>query len=170
MNSVYVLLMLLLCGCASAEPSLESSAIQEVSVPNRFRKEPACVVKLPRTKAVCSVKGCSMPLTKGSTLKSLELTFTCVPKLSPTGFDNAADYAKLVPLRARNAYGDMSLIDDIEGEPEERMRQLDFCLYGKEANFCGGANVLRLIDGEKADATADIKAFIESIELRDGTL
>lgn len=169
MRRTYLFSLLLLCGCAGAEPSAESSVMQEVTVANRFRREPACVVRLPRTQAVCSVKGCSMPPPKGSTLKSIELTFICVPKLAPPGFDNPQDYAKVLPLRARNSFGDMSMIDDIEGEPGERMRQLDFCLYGNEANFCGGAKVLRLIDGEKVDATVEIKAFIESIELRDGT-
>jgi len=167
LKGLYLWLSFLLCSCAGAGPLPESPATQVVAVPNHFDDEPECTVKLPETRAICSAKGCSMPVPKGSSLRSIELHFDCLPKRSPTGFDNPPDYVKVQPLRARNSVGLLSLIDDTEGEPEEQLRDLGFCLYGEQTNFCGYAKVLRLKDGEKADATAAVKAFIEGIELRD---
>jgi hypothetical protein len=108
-----------------------------------------------------------MPLPKQSTLDSIQLKFSCIPSWMPNGFDKSPDYAKVLPLRAQNVNGDLSLIDDIDGEPPERKRSLRFCLYGKEVAFCGSAKVLRLQDGERGDATGAIKTFIEGIELHE---
>lgn len=108
-----------------------------------------------------------MPIKKGSALETIELDFSCLPKRSPTGFDRPADNAKVLSLHARNSSGHFSLIEDVEGEPETRMRYLDFCLYGMKTNFCGGAKMLRFKDGDEADPTAAIKSFIEGIELQD---
>jgi hypothetical protein len=73
---------------------------------------------------------------------------------------------KVLSLRARNVQGNLGLIDEVDGAPEELMRELSFCLYGKTANFCGAAKILRLKDGAKADPTKKIKAFIEAIEFQ----
>lgn len=163
MRSSYLLALLLLCACAGAEPA----PLASVTVPNFDADSPACVVKLPETKGSCTAKGCSMPLPARSTLKSIQLKFSCIPSWMPNGFDKSPDYAKVLSLRARNANGNLSLIDDIDGEPADRMRSLRFCLYSKETSFCGSAKVLRLKDGAEGDATAAIKRFIEGIELQE---
>lgn len=162
----YLLGLILLCGCAGAAPVPESSAMQEVTVPNVQPGEAACVVKLPQAKLACSANGCSMPPPPKSTLKSIELTFSCITKSSPTEFDKPVEDMKVLSLRARNVQGNLGLIDEIDGAPEELMRELSFCLYGKTANFCGAAKILRLKDGAKADPTKKIKAFIEAIEFQ----
>lgn len=59
----------------------------------------------------------------------------------------------------------MSLIDDMDDPKRERMGELDFCLYGKLSQFCGSAKVRRLQDGPRGDASAAIKAFVESTAL-----
>ena len=56
--------------------------------------------------------------------------------------------------------------DDVQSPADERLRELNFCLYGKLNNFCGNAKVLRLKNGSKADASAAVKAFIQGIELQ----
>lgn len=162
----YLLGLLLLCGCAAAAPAPDSPAMQEVTVPNQMPKEAACVAKLPPAKFACTANGCSMPAPAKSSLKSIELTFSCISKSSPNEFDKPVEDMKVLSLRARNARGNLGLIDEIDGEPEELMRELSFCLYGKTANLCGFSKILRLKDGAKADPTKAIKAFIEGIELR----
>jgi hypothetical protein len=143
------------------------AAPQELTIPNFDSDSPSCRVKLPETPAQCTPDGCAMPVPKSSTLESLQLNFSCLPKSAPTGFENPAGYVKVQPLRGKNARGHLSLIDDIESPPAERTRELNFCLYGKQNNFCGNAKTLRLKDGAKGDATAVIKAYIQGIELQD---
>ncbi|HEY0585301.1 MAG TPA: hypothetical protein VGD52_04145 [Pseudoduganella sp.] len=162
----YLLSLLLLCGCAGAAPAPGSSAAQEVTVPNQFPNEPACAARLPPAKFACTASGCTIPAPAKNSLKAIELTFSCIPKSSPTEFDKPADDMKVLSLRARNAQGNLGLIDQIDGAPEELMRELSFCLYGKTANLCGAAKTQRLKDGAKADPTKAIKAFIEGIELQ----
>lgn len=162
----YLLSLLLLCGGAAAAPAPGASAAQEVTVANQFPNEAACVARLPPARFACTASGCTMPVPPKNTLKSIELTFSCIPKSSPTEFDKPMEDMKVLSLRARNAKGNLGLIDQIDGEPEELMRELSFCLYGKTANFCGAAKIQRLKDGAKADPTKAIKAFIEGIELQ----
>jgi len=140
MRRWFLWMSLSVSACAGAQPypvtSLAPSVV--VAVPNFDEDGPPCIVKLPVTAYVCSAKGCSVPTKKGSTLETIELDFSCLPKRSPTGFDRPADNAKVLSLHARNSSGHISLIEDVEGEPETRMRYLDFCLYGIKTNFCGG--------------------------------
>jgi len=138
----------------------------ELTIPNFDSQSPACQVKLPETPGQCGVEGCVLPAPKHSTLGSIRLNFSCLPKSAPTGFENPAEYVKVQSVHGKNAAGHLSLIDDIQPPPAERTRELSFCLYGKENNFCGAATALRLKDGPKADATAAIKSFIHGIELQ----
>jgi len=166
MCRAYLLSLFLLSGYAGAVPATASPAAQEVTVLNQFPQEPACVARLPPARFACTASGCTMPAPSKNSLQSIELAFSCIPKSSPTGFDNPAVDMKVLPLRARNSLGNLGLIDEIDGAPEELMRELSFCLYGKAANFCGAAKIQRLKDGAKADPTKAIKAFIEGIELQ----
>jgi hypothetical protein len=161
-----VLLTGILCTAAASFPAVVLGAPQEFTITNFDSDSPACVVTLPETPAHCTPEGCALPVPKYSTLGSLQLSFTCLPKSAPTGFENPADDMKIQPLRAKNARGHLSLIDDIESPPAERTRQLGFCLYGKQNNLCGDAKTLRLRDGAKGDATAILKSFIQGIELQ----
>lgn len=170
MKGPYLWSLLLLFGCADAKMRITATSMQELTVPNIYTNDPPCAIKLPQTNFACTAEGCSVPGPKGNTLGTIKLDFSCLPKRSPTGFDNPADDVKVLRLRSRNSLGHLSLIDDAEGDPENRLRYLDFCLYGRKTNFCGGAKVLRLKDGEKADPTAAIKAFIEGIALQEPLL
>lgn len=107
-----------------------------------------------------------MKLPKDSTLESLQLNFSCLPKSAPTGFENPAPEAKVRSIHSKNSKGHISLIDDVQSAPAERLRELNFCLYGKLNNFCGNAKVLRLKDGTKADGSGIVKAFIQEVELQ----
>lgn len=69
-------------------------------------------------------------------------------------------------IHSKNSKGHISLIDDVQSAPAERLRELNFCLYGKLNNFCGNAKVLRLKDGTKADGSGIVKAFIQEVELQ----
>ncbi len=168
--SIRALTVCLLCITASSFSAGAQAASPELTIPNFESQSPACQVKLPETPGQCTAEGCVLPSPKYSTLRSIQLNFSCLPKSAPTGFENPADDVKVQSVFGKNAAGHLSLIDDIQPPPGEQTRQLGFCLYGKENNFCGDATVLRLKDGPKGDATAAIKAFIHGIELQGASI
>jgi len=135
------------CGCLQAEP-VQSN---ELTIPNFDPDSPACVIKF---------KG-------GASPESLRLNLSCLPKSAPTGLENPAPEVKVQSIHGKNAKGHMSLIDDAQSPHADRTRELNFCLYGKQNNFCGSAKVLRLKDGAKVDDTSTIKDWIQRIELQD---
>ncbi|NVD70676.1 hypothetical protein HUX88_08890 [Duganella sp. BJB1802] len=135
---VVLLMGVEVCGCLRAEP-VQSN---ELTIPNFDPDSPACVIKF-----------------EGASPESLRLNFSCLPKSAPTGFENPAPEVKVQSIRAKNAKGHMSLIDAVQSPLADRTRELNFCLYGKQNNFCGNA---------KVDGTSTIKAWIQRIELQDG--
>ncbi|MQA21679.1 hypothetical protein [Rugamonas rivuli] len=166
MKRNYLLSLIVVCAGAIGCPQVGMSASQELTIPNFDPDSPACVVKLPDTPTQCTVESCKLPLLKGSTLEALQLNFSCLPKSAPTGFENPAPEVKVQSIRAKNSKGHVSLMDDVQSAPAERLRELNFCLYGKLNNFCGNAKVLRLKDGAKLDGTNTVKAFIQGMELQ----
>jgi len=133
------------CGRLQAEP-VQSN---ELTIPNFDPDSPACVIKF----------------NGGASPESLRLNLSCLPKSAPTGFENPAPGVKVQSIRGKNANGHISLIDDVHSPLADRTRELNFCLYSKQNNFCGSAKVLRLKDGAKADGTSTIKDWIQRIEL-----
>ncbi|GJI96899.1 hypothetical protein RugamoR57_36170 [Duganella caerulea] len=129
------------CGCLQAEP-VQS---HERTIPNFDPDSPACVIKF-----------------EGASPESLRLNLSCLPKSAPTGFENPAPEVKVQSIRGKNAKGHMSLIDEVPSPHADRTRELNFCLYGKQNNFCGSAKVLRQKDG-----TSTITNWIQRIELQD---
>lgn len=162
-NSLVCAAMSLLSIGALAEP-------QELTIPSFDSHSPACQVRLPETPVPCGVEGCVLPAPKHSTLGSIQLNMSCLPKFAPTGFENPADYVKVQSVDGKNATGHLSLVDDFQPPAAERTRELSFCLYGNENNFCGSTTALRLKDGPKGDATAAIKSFINGIELEGASI
>jgi hypothetical protein len=165
MKKDHLFLTLMLGMSAVACTQAAQNAMHEITVPNFDADSPACVVKVPTLNPECTAEGGTLPAPVGATLESIKLNFSCLPTSAPTGFENPAPEVKVQSIRSKNAKGHLSLIDDIQS-PDERLRELNFCLYGKRNNFCGNAKVLRLKDGAKADASAAVKAFIQGIELQ----
>ena len=166
MRKNYLFLMLMFGMSSVACTQAAQSAMHEITVPNFDADSIACVVKVPTLNPQCTAEGCTLPAPAGATLESIKLNFSCLPTSAPTGFENPAPEVKVQSIRSKNAKGHLSLIDDIQSPADERLRELNFCLYGKLNNFCGNAKVLRLKDGSKADASAAVKAFIQGIELQ----
>lgn len=166
MRKKYLYLMLLFGMSSVACTQAAQNATHEITVPNFDADSPACMVKVPALKPQCTSEGCSLPPPAGSSLDSIKLNFSCLPTSAPTGFENPAPEAKVQSIRSKNAKGHLSLIDDIQSPADERLRELNFCLYGKLNNFCGNAKVLRLKDGSKADASLAVKTLIQGIELQ----
>jgi hypothetical protein len=141
---------------------------RELSIPNFDADSPACVVKIADGTPACTADGCTIPMPNRPASASIQLRFSCLPKSAPTGFDNPAPEVKVSSIRARNSQGHLSLMDDLQSPPAERMRELNFCLYGKHGkhnNFCGYAKVWRSRPGLKTDANAAIQKFIQELEL-----
>lgn len=166
MRKNYLFLMLMFGMSAVACTQAAQNAMHEITVPNFDADSPACVVKVPTLNPQCTAEGGTLPAPAGATIESIKLNFSCLPTSAPTGFENPAPEVKVQSIRSKNAKGHLSLIDDIQSPADERLRELNFCLYGKLNNFCGNAKVLRLKDGAKADASAAVKAFVQGIELQ----
>lgn len=156
-----LILGLSVVGCSQAA----QTATQQLTVPNFDVDSPACVVNVPLVTPRCTPEGCTLPAPAGATLESIQLNFSCLPTSAPTGFENPAPEVKVQSIRSKNAKGHLSLIDDMQSPVDERLRELNFCLYGKLNNFCGNAKVLRLKDGAKMDGSAAVKNFIQGVEL-----
>ena len=166
MTRNYLLLMLTLgmsAACAQAEPT----PTHELTVPNLLDREPACVVKVPVPGAQCTPEGCILSGPAGTALDSITLSFSCLPRTSPTGFERPVSEAKVQTLRTKNARGHFMHIDVVWGPPDERSRELQFCLFGKLNNFCSGARVMSLDYRTKVKATQMVKAFAQGIELQE---
>lgn len=166
MKRNYLWLLMVLCASAVGRPQAGADAARELTIPNFDVDSPACIVKIPDAQAQCTAEGCKLPLPKGSTLESLQLNFSCLPKSAHTGFEKTPPGVKVQFIRSKNATGHVSLIDDVQSAPAEPLRELNFCLYGKLNNFCGNAKVLQLKDGAKADGSGAVKAFIQGVELQ----
>lgn len=144
------------------------SSPEDFNIPNSDSDSSPCYVKIPVTAPwkQCTAAGCEMAAPAGSTLKSIHLSFSCLPTSAPTGFENPPEYAQVKAIRSVNAKGLVSFIDGIDEPADERIRELNFCLYGKGHNFCGAAQTLRLKDGLKADSSPAVMHLIRSMELR----
>jgi hypothetical protein len=148
----------------------KDSPLQELNVPNVDRNSPACRVSFPASSAKCTNEICEIPAPKTSSLKSVRLSFSCIPTAAPTGFENPSPNEKVYSIQAQNVKGHVSLIDEPPEEPGERMRELYFCLYGETARFCGFAKTLLLKDGKSADASKNIIKFVKTMTLMSGDL
>lgn len=169
MRRWFLWMSLSVSACAEAQPnpviSLTPSVV--VTVPNFDKHGPPCIVKIPASRAQCTDEGCYLPLPKKSTMPSLQLQFSCVPRSSRTEFDRPPPDAKVQAIRTPAAKGLFMLLNDFQSEPEDPKRLLTFCLWGRQNLFCGDAHVRRLSDGVKADGTATVKSFIEGVELQE---
>lgn len=167
MKTRYLLSMLVLGMSIGASAQAAPTLTHELTVPNFDDESPACVVKVPVASSQCTSKACTLPAPAGSTLDSIEVDFSCLPKSSPTGFENPVPGVKVQWFRAKNAPTHLSLSDGAFDPPNERFRELTFCMYGKLNNFCGYAKVRRLGDRSKVDGTRAVKEFLQGIELQD---
>jgi hypothetical protein len=155
--------MLNIVACARAEPT----PTHGLTVPNIDADSPPCVLKVPTVNPQCTSEGCTFFAPDGSKLNSIELRFSCLPKSALTGFERPAPEAKVQTLNAQNAGGNFSLRDDVYAPPNERFRNLLFCLYGKFNNFCGSSTVTSLEYRTKVKATRTVKEFLQGVELQD---
>lgn len=169
MNRSYLCMLLWVSVCAGAasNPTVSSTPSETVTVPNFDQSGPPCIANLHTARAQCTADGCLLPLPRKSTMASLEVKLSCVPKLSRTEFDNPQPEATVQAIRARNAGGLVMLINDFQAEPADPKKLLTFCLWGKQTLLCGSSHVRRLKDGVKADGTAAVKSFIKEIELEE---
>lgn len=155
--------LVLICttGAASAAPLT-------FEIPNFDPDGTSCHVKIPAITpgTHCTADACEMPAPAGSTLGTIRVNFSCLPKSAPTGFENPPDYARVESIRSMTSSGHISQADSIDEPADQRWRDLIFCLYGKAANFCGAAKTLLLKDGSKADSSAAIKQLIRHIDFR----
>lgn len=166
MKRNYVSSLLMFCMSAVGCSRVAATALRELTIPNFDADSPDCIVKLPDVDPACTVESCTISAPKGATTGPMRINFSCLPKSAPTGFENPAPDVKVQSFRSKNAKGHLSLIDDVQSGSAERMRELNFCLYGKLKNFCGNAKVQRLSGGAKTDGSSEIKAFIQRIELQ----
>lgn len=152
---------------AAGYAGFAAAAPQEFEIANFDRDDAPCQIKIPVTApwTQCTADGCEMPAPAGSTLGTIRLRFSCLPKSAPTGFENPPPDVRVESIRATNTQGHVSLIDSIDEPADERTRELNFCLFGERYNFCGFAQTLRLKDGAQADSAAAIRELIRRVEL-----
>lgn len=141
----------------------QSSAVQEITIANFSQESPPCHVQIPRDSIRCVGEICELPAPRGSSLKSIQLTLSCIPASASTGFENPPPGTKVFSIQTANSKGHVSLIDEPPEEPGERMRELYFCLYSDVARLCGFSKTLVLKDGEAADASKNIVKILKTI-------
>ena len=167
MKKKYLLSLLMLSmsivACARATPT----PTDELTVPNIDADSPACVVKVPAVSPRCTPEGCTFSAHEGAALASIKLDFSCLPKSAPTGFEKPAPEVKVKSLRSKNAQGHFLLTDAPSAPPNERFRELGFCLYGKLNNFCGYGRLMSLEYRTKVKVTRTVKTFVQGIELQE---
>jgi hypothetical protein len=147
--------------CVSAIP-VALAASQEISVPNFDRDSAACVVGVPDSQQ-CTAEGCNLLISKS---QSAQVSFSCLPKSAPTGFENPAPEVKVQSLRAQNARAHLSVLDDLQAPPADRMREFNFCVYGKQNNLCGNLT-MRRADDARNTAIKPLKSLVQSLEIKD---
>jgi hypothetical protein len=156
-----------LCALIWSQTSVALSAPSVLTVPNSDPKAPPCVVMLAEGPAQCTSEGCAIPLTRLRDVKQVQLMLSCVPTSSPTGFENPPPYVELHSIRAKNAQGHLSVVDDTQSAPSEQMRELNFCLWGNSNILCGFAKIPKLAKDPKSRQRKAIQAFIRGIEFTD---
>ena len=161
------LLPLLMFGLSTAAFAKALPPTQDITVPNLDIDSPPCVVNVPLLGPQCTEKGCMLLAPAGSSIKSIELRFICLPDSATTGFENPPPEIKVETFRVKNSRVHVSLSDGVSEASNERVRYLNFCMYGKSNYFCGHAIVRRLADRPKVDATRAVKSFLRKIELHD---
>lgn len=165
MGRYWVLLLILQFAVSPLHSSENAPAFHELVVTNFDENSPACHARFPVGSVRCAGDSCEMPTPATSSLKSVRLSFSCIPLSAPTGFENALPDATVCSVQTPNVKGHVSLIDEPPGELGGRMRELYFCLYGEAATLCGFAKTLFLKDGESADASMGIMKFLKTIVL-----
>jgi hypothetical protein len=162
---IHLLLLMtfsLVCSVAKST-EIHSVAVQQVKIENFSGEGSSCNVRFPANLMKCENTVCKIRAPRRSSLKSIELTLSCIPISAPTGFENPPPDAKVFSIQTPNSKGHVSLIDETPEEPGERMRELYFCLYNDVARLCGFSKTLILKDGESADASKDIVRIIKNI-------
>lgn len=142
----------------------EEALAQHFLIPNLMDDAPACGFSLPLGKYDCSQEICRVSPPSGASLKSVEISFSCVALGSLT-FERPPPDAKLSTVRARNTLAHLMSVESARSSIEEPWRELTFCFYGKENILCGYARTLLLKDKKKYDALPQVKKLISEIEL-----
>jgi hypothetical protein len=143
------------------------SGDQVIIVTNTDDDSAACHVRLHESSARCTNESCVIPAPRGSSLKTVQVLFSCLPTSARTGFEDPPPDAIVFSVKTLNKNAEVSVIDDPASESGERMRHLSFCLFGKNATFCGYARTLRLRDGDPGDASEEVIKLIKEITFLD---
>jgi hypothetical protein len=166
MKSLLLALFMGWVGCTTAQAD-EKKELDEIVVPNFDANGPACRVQFPVSAIKCSNESCDIPAPKRSSLKMIKISFSCIPNSANTGFERPPEDAKVYPIKASNANGNVMMIDQLIPGPAGRMRELLFCLYGKRSTFCGNADTMLLKDGEATDGSRSVINFVKTMILMD---
>lgn len=156
------LFMVILSKCAVA-----SSAPQLLTIPNIDTHVPPCTINITEGTTQCTPEGCLIPFSQAEANKQLKLIFNCIPISAPTGFENPPSYAELYGIRSKNAQGHLSVVDDIDAAPSEKMRELNFCLWGNANILCGFARIPTFAQDRTSSQRKAIQKFIRQIEFTD---
>jgi hypothetical protein len=146
------------------------TVVNEIVVANFDESSPPCEARFPVGSVKCAEGNCEIPKPATSSLNTVRLSLSCIPLSAPTGFENAPRGARVYSINTPNVKGQVSLINEVPGEPGSRMRELYFCLYGEAARLCGFAKTLLLHDGESAHASIEITRFLKTIVLTIGAV
>jgi hypothetical protein len=166
MNLPFFFSLTLFAGFPSAAIAATSTD-QQVTVSNFDRHGIPCVANLTKNNAQCTSEGCNIELPKKRPAQHVKLNFNCIPISALTGFENPPPDVRIESVRSKNSQGHLSVVEDTQLPPSERMQELNFCLWGRVNIFCGYAKVPSLADDPKSDQIKAIKTVIKSVELRD---
>jgi hypothetical protein len=142
-------------------------APKQLKIPNFSSQGPACALTFIDNIYRCTANGCDIPTSKSKGAEVIHLSFSCLPKTSPTGFENPPDYVKVEFIQSKNTKGEISFTEDIETPSSKRAIDLNFCLYGKSNNLCGFSRLLKPETHVRSTSGDTIKSFLKGIELKE---
>lgn len=161
---IHVTLCVIWMALCSTNSAAGTEITQSLTIPNVELRNPLCRILLPSS-LKCEAESCSFPAPEGARLKNIEINFSCISKDQNNGFEKPPPYAKVKTIRAKNSVGNLSITDGFVSDDGVRMRDVYFCLYGKQNTLCGNAKTLVLDDKRTLDASSSVKKIAESIRL-----
>lgn len=140
---------------------------ERADIPNFSSNKPSCIVIIPGMQYQCTAEGCSIPVSKPHEKEYVQISFSCLPQTSPTGFENPSDDVKVQSIQSKHTNGKISFAENIDTPVSKRAVDVNFCHYGKSNNLCGFARLFKVKAHANLLGSDAIKDFLNRIEIRD---
>ncbi|QYF95425.1 hypothetical protein KY495_09865 [Massilia sp. PAMC28688] len=163
MQRITFLTFLFISAVAEACPSAHGRTVAVMAVPNVREAQLACHVRIHLVGEQCGDASCVLKPVKHNKQEPTKVTFSCIPLLDQSGFENPSSEMKVTSIKYRSGNGHLGVIDYAHADGDKPAQDILFCLNGTVNRLCGNARVDK-VKGKQPPEVKQIQELIKRID------